>query len=84
MRIGFYLKNSLIKSVIVSVLIAAVVTLLEWFNNPSGIFHDNNGTHWSFVMDTFSSWWWPLMLCLVLINVFVNILHTSKGNKVDD
>jgi phosphate/sulfate permease len=42
------------------VAVAAVMTWLDWRLNPAGIFRDAGGTHWSFVAETFASWFIPV------------------------
>ena len=65
---------------------AAVPTLMDWLENPSGIFHSPAGTNWQFVFDTWWSWFWPLvqpMLGLALgLGVAQSLLrkHREKSN----
>ena len=40
--------------------VASLMTFLDWRENPSGIFHGDNGTNWVFVRETFSSWFSPV------------------------
>jgi hypothetical protein len=40
-------------------LISAGVTLWEWLENPSGIYHDATNTHWQIVYETAISWFVP-------------------------
>jgi hypothetical protein len=40
--------------------VASFMTFLDWYENPSGIFHGEHGTNWVFVRDTFSSWFAPV------------------------
>ncbi len=40
-------------------LISAGVTLWEWMENPSGIYHDDTITHWQIVYETAISWFVP-------------------------
>jgi len=40
--------------------VASLMTFLDWYENPSGIFHGDHGTNWVFVRDTFASWFAPV------------------------
>ncbi len=44
-------------------LVAVVMMLWEWWENPGGIFRTNDGTHWQFVLETGWSWFMPIALC---------------------
>ncbi len=39
--------------------LACIFSLWNWLENPSGIFHDENGTRWAFIRDTAESWFLP-------------------------
>ena len=38
------------------------ITFVDWRLNPSGLFHDEHGTNWAVVAETFWSWFWPVAL----------------------
>jgi len=61
---------------LVAVAVAGFVTVLEWRENPGGIFRDSSGTAWSFVGDTFWSWWWPTFLHIAIILGIVVLIRT--------
>ena len=42
--------------------VTIVITIWEWIENPSGIFHGPEGTNWRFVYDTAASWFIPTWL----------------------
>lgn len=42
--------------------VAFVMTFLDWRLNPSGIFHNAEGTNWGFVADTAVSWFVPVAM----------------------
>lgn len=48
--------------VILGLLVAAIMTALDWRFNPGGIFHDINGTDWEIVRETAFSWFLPVAL----------------------
>jgi len=43
-------------------LVAAVMTILDWRLNPGGIFHNAHGTDWKMVRETAFSWFLPVAL----------------------
>ena len=59
-------------------LISATVTLIvvvwEWLENPGGIFHNENGTNWGFLLDTATSW---LVPTFIYVAVIASILHMA-------
>lgn len=52
--------SALAVGVALGLIVASVMTFLDWRLNPSGIFHNDRGTNWAFVMDTFVSWFFPV------------------------
>ena len=81
MKLNIFKRNSLIVAIIAGFFIASLVTLTitlwEWLENPSGIFHDQNGTNWTFVYETASSWFVPTF---INASVVVALIHlASKG-----
>lgn len=43
-------------------LVATVMSVADWVENPQGIFHADGATHWSFVRQTWISWFLPVTL----------------------
>ncbi len=41
-------------------IVAVVMTFIDWRLNPGGIFHEAGKTDWSIVWDTALSWFWPV------------------------
>lgn len=66
--------------IVIGVLSAFVLTLIitvwEWIENPSGIFHDQTGTNWSFVYDTAISWFIPTFIQVSIISAVVHIIFS--------
>ena len=58
------LRKNAVKAIVFGVtlgfFIASLMTFLDWYENPSGIFRGDHGTNWVFVRDTFSSWFSPV------------------------
>lgn len=67
-------------SIGISIVIAFGMTLWNWIENPGGIFHDTSGTSWSFVSDTFFSWFWPLLLLLLPVFLLAAYLKGPVGH----
>ena len=68
------LSYALIFSVAGAILISAGVTLWEWLENPSGIFHDDTTTHWQIVYETAVSWLVPSAAYLFLVAVMAQLI----------
>ena len=47
---------------VVSVVVALIMTFLDWRLNPDGIFHNEHGTDWMVVAETAASWFVPMAL----------------------
>lgn len=79
MALNILEKNSLAIAILVSFFLASVVTVVitiwEWLENPSGIFHDQNGTNWVFVYDTASSWFVPTFVVGSVIGVLIHLAY---------
>ena len=61
---------------LVGVVVAAVMTFLDWRLNPGGIFHDTQGTDWGIVLETAVSWFGPVF---VVVTVLALLLATWQS-----
>jgi len=61
-------------AICISGLVASLMALWNWIENPGSIYHDSSGTNWSFIWDTFFSWFWPLLLLLLPVSLLVAYL----------
>ncbi len=52
---------------VAGLLVAGVMTFLDWRVNPGGLFHDSSGTDWLIVRETAWSWFWPVALLVATI-----------------
>ena len=50
-------------------LVAVPLTIADWRLNPTGIFHDEDGTDWAVVAETALSWFWPVALIALIVTV---------------
>ena len=63
----------------VGIIVASVISFLDWRLNPSGIFHSDLGTNWRFVWDTWISWFVPVFVVGSAVSVPV-LFWLSKRN----
>ncbi|OUW17157.1 MAG: hypothetical protein CBD18_05240 [Opitutales bacterium TMED158] len=49
----------------VCVAVSSVFAYASWKENPGGLFRSESGTAWTYVWETFFSWFWPSMAVLV-------------------
>ena len=67
--------------------VAVIMTYHDWQLNPSGIFHNEDGTHWPVVWETALSWLlpiWALVSGLVLICLLIISRLRSKPSARDE
>ena len=50
-----------------ALVLTLIVTLWDWLENPSQIFHGAGGTHWGVVAETALSWFLPTLFYAVLV-----------------
>lgn len=48
------------------------MTVADWWLNPSGIFHNEQGTDWAIVTETALSWFWPVALVALATTVIIH------------
>lgn len=73
--------KALIITLLLAFAIASVATFRDWYRNPSQLFHDHTGTHWSILIDTFVSWFWPLALLAILVTLAISVLKRIANKK---
>jgi len=52
-------------SLVLALILSSIVTAVEWWQNPGGIYRSASGTDWSIVQETWSSWFVPTLLTAV-------------------
>jgi hypothetical protein len=67
----------LLTGILVSCIVTLIITVWEWLENPSGIFHDKSGTNWGFIFDTASSWFVPTFVYIALIAAVIHLLSSA-------
>lgn len=73
MSIRSWLWGCLVGS-IAGLVVAVPVTIADWRLNPSGLFHNAQGTNWGVVTETALSWFWPVALIAFILTVVVQSL----------
>ncbi len=71
----------IVVGLLTGLLVALAMTLADWWLNPSGIFHNEQGTNWTFVTETAISWFWPVALVVCVATVITNSLITRVREK---
>ena len=77
---GLFFK-SLLVGVLLSILLAAVPTVLHWIDNPGGVFRGAEGTQWESVIETFWSWLWPALLLAVAVATVIQLLFAASAAR---
>lgn len=57
---------------VAGLVIGISMTALDWRLNPSGMFHNDQGTNWTIVAETAFSWFWPVALLAFVTTVVVH------------
>ena len=61
-------------AVFLSALLAGTMALIDWLENPGGIFHGPDGTRWDFVLETAWSWFLPGLLVAMPLVLLTQLL----------
>lgn len=77
-------RKSLNIALTAGLLVAGTVTLMEWWQNPGGIYRTQGDTQWQIVWQTWSSWFFPvaltvLALCLSIALLVFRLRSHTKG-----
>ena len=62
---------------LIAVIVTLVVTVSDWVENPSGIFHGPDGTNWQFVYDTAASWFLPTFVNATILATTLLLLWSG-------
>lgn len=76
------LQHGIAWALLIAFAVALVPTLIDWHNNPGGVFRGPDGTHWGAVFETVWTWFWPVFLVLVPITVSIHawLAHRKPEN----
>jgi hypothetical protein len=61
----------LLVGALVGLVVASVMTFLDWRLNPGGIFRDAQGTDWTVVTETAVSWFAPISGLVSVLAILV-------------
>lgn len=64
---------------VAGLLVAAIMTSIDWRKNPSGIFHGPQGTDWTIVRETAISWFLPI--APTAAGLLLLVLYAWKRDK---
>ena len=63
------IRHGIAWALLLALTVALVPTIMDWYNNPGGVFRGTEGTNWGVVLETTWTWFWPLFLIAVPITV---------------
>ncbi|MEO1320883.1 MAG: hypothetical protein AAFV30_09990 [Pseudomonadota bacterium] len=64
-RMGQAARFALLASGTLAILVSLYFASCDWIANPGGIFRSEAGTNWTFVWDTWLSWFLPTLIGLM-------------------
>ena len=64
--------------VVFGLIVASVMTFLDWHLNPGDIFHDAQGTDWVIVWETAVSWFTPIAVAMNIVAAVVLFLISRR------
>lgn len=73
------LFSSLSFGAAVALIVTVVICVREWIENPGGIFRGDDGTNWSFVFDTATSWLVPTFFYAVVFALLAQLFLRGFG-----
>jgi NADH:ubiquinone oxidoreductase subunit 6 (subunit J) len=62
-----------------ALLLAVVVTWLDWRLNPGGVFHDAGVTNWKAVGETVASWFLPAFPVIAALALPITYWFSRRG-----
>lgn len=73
--------NAVSWAALFALLFSGGITLMEWLQNPGGVFHDAAGTRWDNVWETFRSWLLPLLMVTTVLAVLFTVVWQTLSNE---
>lgn len=67
----------------VSFVVSLIMVTWEWLENPGGIFRNEDGTNWTFILDTAVSWFVPTFVYPAIIASVIRLAWLAvvrRGN----
>ena len=75
-RSGKFWRFGTVVGLVVALVVTSFFTLWAWLSNPGGIFRDEAGTNWQFVVETAMSWFIPTF---VAVTVIAGLAHLARS-----
>lgn len=66
------LRFGIALALVIALIAAIVPTVIDWYNNPGGVFRGSEGTRWGAVIETVWTWFWPIFLLVVPMTVLIH------------
>ncbi len=70
-----------IAGVLAGLIVAGSMTFVDWRLNPSGMFHNEQGTNWTIVSETALSWFWPVALLAFATTTIIHFSISRVRNR---
>ena len=67
--------------ILFAVLISCIPTAIDWYINPAELFHNQSGTNWSIIFETWFSWFLPFALLLVPMLILFHAWMNNRRNR---
>ena len=67
--------------VVFGLIVASVMTFLDWRLNPGGIFHDAQSTDWGIVWETAMSWFTPIAAVTGAVAAVIRFLISRRKQR---
>lgn len=71
-------------ALLVALIVACVMTFMDWRLNPAGIFRTEAGTDWARVAETATSWFLPTALIVGLVTLPISLWLSFLAGKRSD
>lgn len=71
MRVRSWLLGAIV-GLLTGLVVSVSMTIADWRLNPSGIFHNEEGTDWAIVTETALSWFWPVALIALFTTAIIH------------
>ncbi|MEN7343473.1 MAG: hypothetical protein AAAFM81_11040 [Pseudomonadota bacterium] len=70
-----------VSGIVIAVVIAMTVTAFDVYANPGNVFYSDDGVNWTFIIETFVSWFAPLLLVILPLALFIGWRRAQQRNK---
>lgn len=81
---AYSIASGIVIALLIGLIVALVMTFLDWRLNPGGIFRGDTGTDWARVAETAGSWFYPIAAAAGAVLVPVLLLFRFVTNRRTD